>query len=147
MTDFTKDLEIGDKVLFQGYPDMYGDDCPLLRNDWGIVIELPNGGSSQNKFKIFFEGKGQFDIFHYDLVEYRDIDHMDPRQKIQWEYSEWVDEYTDMLEKSHVTMQEVQNAYSHFALNWVIKELKAINQTEEIRERIKYLETLYESNR
>ena len=147
MTDFTKDLEIGDKVLFQGCPDMYGDDCSLVRNDWGIVIQLPNAGSSQNKFKIFFEGKGEFEIFYYDLVEYRDIDHMDPRQKIQWEYSEWVDEYTDMLEKSHVTMQEVQNAYSHFALNWAIRELKALQQTDEIQTRIKYLETLYESKR
>lgn len=146
MIDFTKDLEIGDKVLFQGYPEMYGNDCPLVRNDRGIVIQLPIGNSSQESFKIFFEGKGEFNIFHYDLVEYRNIVDMDPRQKIQWEYSEWVDEYTDMLEKSHVTMQEVQDAYSHFALNWVIRELKALRQTEEIEERIKYLETLYESN-
>lgn len=145
MTDFTKGLEIGDKVLFQGYPDMYGEDCPLVRNDWGIVIKIPETSTSQEIFKIFFEGKGEFDIFHYDLVEYRDVDHMNPRQKIQWEYSEWVDEYTDMLEKSHVTMQEVQNAYSHFALNWVIRELKELEQTNQIQERIKYLETLYES--
>lgn len=145
MTDFTKGLEIGDKVLFQGYPDMYGEDFPLIRNDWGIVIELPKAGTAQKKFKIFFESKGEFEIFYYDLVEYQDILHMNPRQKIQWEYSEWVDEYTDMLEKSHVTMQEVQNAYSHFALNWVIKELRELEQTEQIQERIKYLETLYES--
>jgi hypothetical protein len=142
MTDFTKGLEIGDKIFFQGYSDMYGDDCPLVRNDVGVVIELPK--SESTKFKIHFKDKGEFYIHHFDIAQYKDLESMDPREKIQWEYSEWVDEYTELLEKSHVTMQEVQASYSGLALTWAIRELKALEPTEQIKDRIKYLEGLYE---
>lgn len=138
MTDFTKNLEIGDKLFFKGYPEFYGEDCPLERNDIGVVI-----GYEENKIQLAFEGKGTYWIFAFDIAPYKDIRGMNPIEKIQWEYEEWVDEYTDMLEKSHVTMEEVQWKYSRLALSWVIRELKVLG-TEEANKRIEYLETLYE---
>ena len=142
MTDSRKDLVVGDKVFFKGYADMYGDGCPLVRNEVGIIIGISTTANSQVKFSINFGEKGNWDIMFYDIDVFQDYESMTPIEKIQWEYSEWVDEYTDMLEKSHVTMNEVQHKYSRLALTWVIRELRTIG-TEEATKRIEYLETLY----
>lgn len=139
MQDIMHGFQIGDKVLF----DDQNEELGLEKNDEGIVESIRG-----NSLLVNFYGKC-VEVKWFWLKKWVDVSALDPKEKIQHDYAEWVDNVTDVCDwKTHITMEEVQSQYSNLAIKLAIHELSKIaeistgNVLQTINERISYLEKI-----
>jgi vacuolar-type H+-ATPase subunit D/Vma8 len=74
---------------------------------------------------------------------------LNEREKLKYDYRRWVNDYTELLDKAHVTMDEVQSKYSQLSISFAISELSKISEITtdgktrlQIEDRIKHLQSL-----
>jgi hypothetical protein len=139
MQDIMHGFQIGDRVLFDDQDDELG----LEKGDEGIVESLKG-----NSLVVNFYGKC-VEVKWFCLKQWTDVAKLDPKQRIQYDYAEWVDEVSDVCDwKTSISMDEVQSKYSQLAIQLAIKELSSIAEISTgetlriINERIKYLENV-----
>lgn len=142
MTDILKTYKKGDRVICDS--DYQG----VQRGTEGVVIDVIR----EELYDVLFDtgsDKTQVKISFCWIKPWIDVEPMNVRERIQYDYSEWVDEVCEVCDwKTNITMGEVQAKYSELAIKLAINELttfaNSINMinTELIKERIKYLQTL-----
>jgi len=146
MQDIMHGYQIGDRVLFDDQDDELG----LEQGDEGVVVDIDGNAS----VVVNFNGK-HVSVKWYYLKKWIDVSKLNPREKIKYDYAEWVDEITDICDwKTNITMEEVQSTYSKLAIHLAIRELQSIAEinadaatASHLRNRIKYLEeTLNETS-
>jgi hypothetical protein len=139
MSDSKQNFKISERVEFRPHV-LDEDETPFdgiieeIHEDL-LHIRLPNGDLR----KVFF----------WDCERYIDPSLLNEREKLKYDYRRWVNDYTELLDKTHVTMDEVQSKYSQLAISFAISELDRISEStvdsktrQTIDERIKHLRSL-----
>jgi hypothetical protein len=139
MSDSKLNFKINERVEFRPHI-LDEDETPFngvieeIHEDL-LHIRLPNGELR----KAFF----------WDCEKYVDPTLLNEREKLKYDYRRWVNDYTESLDKIHVTMDEVQSKYSQLAISFAISELSKVSEITtdgktrlRIEDRIKHLQSL-----
>jgi hypothetical protein len=139
MTDISKVYKKGDRVICDS------DYQNVLRGTEGIIIDV----LTKDVYDVLF-GLGldemRINIPFCWIKPWIDVEPMNVRERIQHDYSEWVDEICEVCDwKTNITIGEVQAKYSELAIKLAISELSAFaseQYKEAVNDRIKYLQSL-----
>ena len=139
MTDILKTYKKGDRVICDS--DYQG----IARGAEGVVIDVLTTELYDVIFGIGLDEK-RINIPFCWIKPWIDVEPMNVRERIQYDYSEWVDEVCEICDwKTNITMEEVQAKYSELAIKLAINELSAFaaeQYKESVNDRIQYLQTL-----
>jgi hypothetical protein len=139
MKDTNQKFKVGDKVEYRPHILDEGE-YPFV----GIVQSVDD-----DSVFVLLEDRSERIVSWWDLELFVDYSLLNERERIQYNYRRWVNEYTELFDKTHVTMDEVQSKYSQLAISFAIDELRRISEISvnsntrlSIEERINHLQSL-----
>lgn len=139
MTDILKTYKKGNRVICDS--DYQG----ITRGTEGIVMDVLTDELYDVLFGTGLDEK-RINIPFSWIKPWIDVEPMNVRERIQYDYSEWVDEVCELCDwKTNITIEEVQAKYSELAIKLAINELSAFaaeQYKESVNVRIQYLQTL-----
>jgi hypothetical protein len=108
-----KEIKIGDYVMLCTTVE----DLPIEYGAEGFVKD-----QDDEDFLVDFGEKGSFFVKYCDLRITKPFAEMNDRERLKYEYREWVDKVSDECDwKTHFSIEEIQEKYSEIALKYALK--------------------------